>query len=182
MSEVGGPKLGLMNIGEEAKPPFAVLPDPSSLFLNSREAVRSARRRASSCSPISRFLARCRAGPARYPGGPAAGRPCRTFDRIGQALEHGMPPLSRALFEPDDVAWLTVERLLRSSHPPSCRQATAAAVARRARGPADERARDGRGGAEGRRSRRTTSPSACWSLAGLQVHFARLAALLAPTT
>ena len=25
MSEVGGPKQGLMNIGEEAKPPFAVL-------------------------------------------------------------------------------------------------------------------------------------------------------------
>ena len=33
MSEVGAPKQGLMNIGEEAKPPFAVLPDPSSLFL-----------------------------------------------------------------------------------------------------------------------------------------------------
>ena len=33
MSEVGGPKLGLMNIGEEAKPPFAVLPDPVSMFL-----------------------------------------------------------------------------------------------------------------------------------------------------
>jgi formate dehydrogenase maturation protein FdhE len=33
MSEVGGPKLGLMNIGEEAKPRFAVLPDASSLFL-----------------------------------------------------------------------------------------------------------------------------------------------------
>ena len=28
MSEVGAPKQGLMNIGEEAKPPFAVLPDP----------------------------------------------------------------------------------------------------------------------------------------------------------
>ena len=34
MSEVGAPKQGLMSIGEEAKPPFAVLPDPSSLFLN----------------------------------------------------------------------------------------------------------------------------------------------------
>jgi FdhE protein len=30
VSEVGAPKQGLMNIGEEAKPPFAALPDPSS--------------------------------------------------------------------------------------------------------------------------------------------------------
>lgn len=33
MSEIGGPKPGLMNIGEEAEPPFAVLPDPASLLL-----------------------------------------------------------------------------------------------------------------------------------------------------
>jgi hypothetical protein len=32
MSEVGGPQAGVI-LGEEAKPPFAVLPDPSCLFL-----------------------------------------------------------------------------------------------------------------------------------------------------
>jgi hypothetical protein len=39
MSEVGGAKPGLMNIGEEAKPPFAVLPDPSSAVLPSHEPI-----------------------------------------------------------------------------------------------------------------------------------------------
>ena len=34
MSEVGGPKLGLMNIGEEAKPPFAILADALSVLRN----------------------------------------------------------------------------------------------------------------------------------------------------
>ena len=32
MADVAGPKQGLMNIGEEAKPPFVILPDPASLF------------------------------------------------------------------------------------------------------------------------------------------------------
>ena len=32
MSEVIGPTQGLMNIEEEARPPFAVLPDSSALF------------------------------------------------------------------------------------------------------------------------------------------------------
>ena len=32
MSEVSGPTQGLMNIEEEARPPFAVLPDSSALF------------------------------------------------------------------------------------------------------------------------------------------------------
>jgi formate dehydrogenase maturation protein FdhE len=33
VSEIGASKQGLMNIGEEAKPPFAVLAVPTSLFL-----------------------------------------------------------------------------------------------------------------------------------------------------
>ena len=33
VSEVGAPEQGLMNIGEEAKPPFAVLPNPPTPFL-----------------------------------------------------------------------------------------------------------------------------------------------------
>ena len=32
MSEVSGPTQGLMNIEEDARPPFAVLPDSSALF------------------------------------------------------------------------------------------------------------------------------------------------------
>ena len=32
MSDTGGPKPGLLTIGEEAKPPFAILPDLSRLF------------------------------------------------------------------------------------------------------------------------------------------------------
>ena len=35
-----------------------------------------------------------------------------SFERIGQALEHGMPPISRAAFEPDDVVQMTIDHIL----------------------------------------------------------------------
>src|SRR5262245_31302516 len=110
MSEIGGPKPGLMNIGEEAKPPFAVLPDASSLFLT-RSNRFAALAPQHELAPYLEFLAAVtRAQHEIVPQLPPTALP--SFERIGQALEHGMPPVSRALFEVDDVTLATIDRLL----------------------------------------------------------------------
>ena len=83
-----------MNIGEEAKPPFAVLPDPSSLFLNRSKRL-AALAPDHELEPYLTFLAGLtRAQHDIQPDLPPATLP--SFERIGQALEHGMPPISRA--------------------------------------------------------------------------------------
>jgi FdhE protein len=110
MSEVGGPKPGLMNIGEEAKPPFAVLPDPASLFLTRAKRF-AALAPGHELGPYLGFLARLtRAQHDIQQALPAASLP--GFDRIRQALEHGMPPVARSLLEPDDTVQATLVGLL----------------------------------------------------------------------
>lgn len=137
MSEVGGPKVGLMNIGEEAKPPFAVLPDPLSIFLT-RSKRFAALAPKHELAPYLRFLARLtRIQHDVQAGLPAASLP--PFDRIGQALEHGMPPLSRALCEPDPSVEPTVERLLSQRASVELPQATALAVSAVRQAPSAQR-------------------------------------------
>src|SRR5215470_19179440 len=109
MSDSGGLKAGTI-LGEEAKPPFAVLPDPSWLFLN------RARRLATlapthELGPYLTFLAVLTGAQHEIQAGlPAPALP--PFERIGQALEHGMPPISRTVYEPDQTAVDTLEHLL----------------------------------------------------------------------
>jgi FdhE protein len=176
MSEVGGPKVGLMNIGEEAKPPFAVLPDPVSIFLN-RSKRFAALAPKHELQPYLEFLARLTRVQHDIQEGlsPASLPP---FDRIGQALEHGMPPLSRTLTEPDDLMQQTVERLLeRLEGGGPLAEATSKAVgALRAIPPAQRRAMIAA-------TLKDASPpddiaQRTLLLAGLQVHFVRMAALL----
>jgi FdhE protein len=175
MSEVGGPKLGLMNIGEEAKPPFAVLPDPASLFLNRSKRFAALAPR-HELQPYLEFLSRLtRAQHDIQDGLPAASLP--PFDRIGRALEHGMPPISRALFEPDEVIGLTIERLLRQLVEGPLPEATITTVtAMQAASPAlistmvTAALKDA--------SPPDDVAERTLVLAGLQVHFARLAALI----
>src|SRR5262245_66406983 len=108
MSDIGALKPGTI-LGEAAKPPFAVLPDPCLLFLN------RARRFAAlapnhELGPYLSFL-------SVLPGAqyaiqtdvPAPALP--HFERVGQALEHGMPPLSRTVYEPGPPAGDTLGRL-----------------------------------------------------------------------
>src|SRR5262245_10063616 len=113
MSALGGPKSAPKSgtiLGEVAKPPFAILPDPFSLF------QRRARRLAAlapgqQLEPYLRFLATVTQ--AQHDIGsnlPPAQLPAP--DYIAQALSHSMPPVSRALLEPDAVAMATIERLL----------------------------------------------------------------------
>ena len=73
MSEVGGPKQGLMNIGEEAKPPFAVLPDPS-------RSSRTARRRLAALAPKHELEPYLEVPGSRHAG--PARRSCRSCRRL----------------------------------------------------------------------------------------------------
>jgi FdhE protein len=176
MPEAGGPKRGLMNIGEEAKPPFAVLPDPPSLFLNRSKRFATLAPK-HELQPYLEFLALLtRAQHDILDVLPSASLP--PFDRIGQALEHGMPPLSRALFEPDELVELAVEQLLGRLADGQLPEATAKAVAGvRAASPVQRSAMISA-------ALKDASPpddvaQRTLVLAGLQVHFTRLAALLA---
>jgi len=109
VSDAGGLKPGTI-LGEEAKPPFAVLPDPASLFHN-RSARLTALAPGHELNPYLRFLALLtRAQHAIQTDLPPPTLP--SFERISQALAHGMPPISYALYEPDDTAMGTVVRFL----------------------------------------------------------------------
>jgi len=174
MSDVSGLRPGSI-LGEAAKPPFAVLPDPASLFLNRSKRL-AMLAPDHELAPYLNFLATLtRAQHDIQHDLPPAMLP--PFDRIGQALEHGMAPLAKAQLGPDPLIELTVERYLDrlagAEVPP---EAASAVRALRSMPPADRHrlistvlgddpvVRDVAGQA--------------LVAAALQVHFARLAALL----
>jgi FdhE protein len=110
VSEIDASKQGLMNIGEEAKPPFAVLAVPSSLFL-ARSIRLAALAPKHALEPYLKFLsALTRAQRETVPDLPDAILP--SFASIRQSLEHAMPPLARAAIAPDGVVQMTIDRLL----------------------------------------------------------------------
>lgn len=165
----------MTNIGEQAKPPFAVLPDPSALF-----SARAARFRVLASghqlAPYLEFLGQVTTAQhdiiATLPDAilPPA-------DGMAQALQHGMPPLALAQDEPDAAMLAAVEQLAARLEAAPLAQGTLAVVAAlrgdllvrgpelvaavlRDAMPADDMARH------------------VLVLAGLQVHFTRLAAKL----
>jgi FdhE protein len=174
MSQIGGPKQGLMNIGEEAKPPFAVLPDLSTLFLGRSKRL-AALVPGHELAPYLTFLAvLTKAQHDILESLPQVKPP--PFERVGQALEHGMPPISRSLVEADGVMERSVEQLLdRLAHADVPSQTAFAIEATRGLSP-DER----RGLIMAALSDAPMNDLAQCTLisAGLQVHFARLAAIL----
>ena len=99
-----------VSIGTEAKPPFAVLPDPATVF-----AKRSARFLSLSdgqiLGPYLSFLGGLVAIQHRLQDGlpPAALPPA---DALARAREFGMPPLDRNRFVPDRAYAQTEDRLL----------------------------------------------------------------------
>jgi FdhE protein len=175
MSEVGGPRPGTV-LGDVAKPVFAVLPDPASLFLGRSKRLEALAPK-HELEPYLRFLAALtRAQHEAQPELERATLP--SFERIGQALEYGMPPVSRTLFEADETALTTIERvcvrLADAKVPPQ----TAAALAAVRGATTEERrvmiaaALADTAPAEQDLARRVLV------LAGLQVHFARMASML----
>src|SRR5262249_47177999 len=99
------------------------------------------------------------------------------FERIGQALEHGMPPVSYGLFQPDAAAMAAIEQLLDRLATADVPVATAAAIANLRAASADDRRRKAREALEDAEPANDLAQRALLA-AGLQVHFSRLAARL----
>src|SRR3974390_265076 len=101
---------GLRDIGEEAKPPYAVLPDPSSLFLGRSQRLR-ALAPGHTLEPYLNFAADVtEAQHAVQASLPEPVLP--PASRIRQAQENGLPPLSRTTFEPREAEEAALSRLL----------------------------------------------------------------------
>jgi len=127
MSDAGGPKVGLMNIGEEAKPPFAVLPDPGSLFLG-RSRRLAALAPTHELRPYLEFLSRLTfAQHETHRSAPPFSMP--TYEDIERAGRHGMPPLAGALVSPDEVMTATALRFLEHLGTDAVPAQTATAIA-----------------------------------------------------
>lgn len=162
-------------IGEVAKPPFARLPDPSSLF-----AERAARFKALApghdLGAYLLFLAEL----ALVQDGIQAGLPKPSWppeDAVARAVEFGMPPLDRNRFAADAAFVETLARLLERLHGVTMTPEAAAAHLRLEA--ADEAARE----AMLRNLMSDSVPAESFAehalvAAALQVHFARLAASL----
>jgi formate dehydrogenase maturation protein FdhE len=109
MSDVIGLRSGSI-LGEAAKPPFAVLPDPAALFFHGMKRL-AALARAHDLAPYLSFLATrtCAQHDIQRDLAPATLPP---FERIGQAVEHGMAPLAKAQLGSSPVIELAVEPFL----------------------------------------------------------------------
>jgi FdhE protein len=175
MSESKAPRQDPVNIGEEALPVFAVLPDASSLF-----ATRAKRFRGVAAGhPLAAYLTFL-AGLSEAQHDiqddlPPVALP--EAEDIDQALDNGMPPLPAAGLALDDVALLTVERLLERVAALEAPSATRAALDTLRNASADIRK------AIVADALTTPAPANEMAqrvlvLAGLQVHFARLASML----
>jgi len=176
MSTVEGRNPGAI-LGEAAKPPFAVLPDPRSLFL-----LRSKRLESLAVDhplqPYLRFLAVLRrAQHDIQPHLPAAALP--SPDRIALALQHGMPPISRTGYEPDDLVDETITRLVARLADADVPTQTAAAVKVVSSASRDERRAMASGVLQDLAPADDAIAQQALIAAGLQVHFTRLVGLLA---
>src|SRR6516165_5790939 len=101
MTQVESP-YGLRNIGEEAKPPYAVLPDPSTLFLGRSQRLRAL----APGHTLESYLNFAADVTEAQHAVQAAGLPEPVLppaSRIRQAQENGLPPLSRTTFEPREA-------------------------------------------------------------------------------
>jgi FdhE protein len=175
MAESGGPKPGLTTLGEEAKPPFAVLPDPSTLFLTRSKRL-EALAPGHQLEPYLRFLSALTRAQHEILGDlPAVVLP--PPDTIRQAHEHGMPPIARAQFEPQEAALAALDKLLErvagGQHP-----AETAAAVQSLRSASLEQRRAALQDALRDAGPSTDVAQRTLVAAGLQVHFARLASQL----
>lgn len=175
MSKSDGPKTGLMDIGKEAKPPFAVLPDPPVLLLNRAKRL-EALAPGHPLEAYLRFVAKvARAQLDILQELPIAELP--PPDRIGQAFEHAMPPLARSTFQIDDTTMETIDRLIERLATASMPPATAAIVQTLKQASTVERRALVHAILNDTKAADDVAARALVA-AGLQVHFTRLAALL----
>src|SRR5215831_12791856 len=109
MTQVGAPKHDPIPIGEIAKPPFARLPDPSTLFARRSDRFRELAEGHDLHAYLLFLSALCdvqhRVQDGLPPVEPPSGEAC---DR---AREFGMPPLDRSRFTSDEACDAVFERL-----------------------------------------------------------------------
>lgn len=174
MSEIGAGKTGLMNIGEEAKPPFAILPDPSSLF-ETRSKRFAALAPGHQLEAYLAFLAQItRVQHEIQASLPPA--PLPSADAMAQALAHGMPPLAFPVLT-NDVAIASIRAFLDAVAKLTLPAQTAAAVEALRHG--GDAAIEGAVAALLGSGTAPDNPALTTLVAaGLQVHAARLAAQL----
>jgi FdhE protein len=110
MSKVGTPRHDAVPIGEVAEPPFARLPDPSTLFQARAERFQELAGR-HELAPFLRFLSGISSCQHQLQDGlPDADFP--TDEDRERAREHAMPPLDRGRFTADAAFDATLGRLL----------------------------------------------------------------------
>lgn len=165
----------MSDIGEQAKPPFAVLPDPSALFLSRAERLAQLARSGHKLGPYLDFLARLASAQHDIVATlPPLSLP--STDVIARAQQNGMPPIARGTLEPDGAMLAAVEQLaVRLRHTP-LPATTAAAVDALV----EVLPSGGRELVSGALKDLPADDMAqrALILAGLQVHFTRLAAML----
>ncbi len=169
MSETG------VQIGEVARPPVAVLPYPSSLFLNRSKRL-LALAPGHQLEAYLRFLSAVTAAQHDVQAKlPEVVLP--PVERISQAIQHGMPPLSRTTFKPDASTMTTVDRLLENlAH--TQLPAEAAAAVQTLRSMTGEQQQNTLTDALNESAPQDSVAQRALGLAGLQVQFTRMAAKL----
>ncbi|MCP8937559.1 formate dehydrogenase accessory protein FdhE [Alsobacter sp. SYSU M60028] len=176
MSSPVAPQFQPVHIGDAAEPPLAVAPDPASLF-----ARRAARFRDlvpdHPLGPYLAFLGDLAGAQAAVvadlppPSLPAA-------EQMERAYEHGMAPIARASVEVDAAMLDTLSRLFDAAAGMDMPEASAAALAGvRAASPDEMRQMIGNVLEDALPAHELAEH--VFVAAGLQVHFARLAASLA---
>jgi FdhE protein len=180
MTKGGAPRHDPIPIGEVAAPPFARLPEPEVLFERRGERLR-ALAVGHELKPYLLFLAELCAIQHRIQEGlPAADLPAP--EALARARDHGMPPLDRGRFTSDAACDAVVDRLLAAAEGMHEMPASANAALRKVR------AADAATLAVMTRSVLADSipiealAEHVFVAAALQVHFARLAALLDATS
>ena len=111
--QIGAPHHDAAPIGDIAAPPFALLPDPATLFARRAERFR-ALAAMSELGPYLLFLAQLSAAQHAIQKGLSAPQPLSDEARE-RAREFAMPPLDRAGFVIDDVFRETFRRLLEAA-------------------------------------------------------------------
>ena len=171
MSGLGTPQ-GLKGTSEET--PYAVLPDPSVLFL-----TRSQRLRAGAAEPPLKPYLEFIAGIAEAQHATQAALPAavlRDEENTQQTRDHGLPPLARATYEPGEAAEIAMRQFLEAlRHTPV--PAEAAAAIQMLAAASSDNLRQAMGAAL-KDTPAEDIAQRVLVLAGLQVQFARLAAEL----
>lgn len=173
MAQLTAPQFQPMHIGEEAKPQHAVGPRPETLF--ARRAARFAELAPGhQLEPYLNFLSALSGAQAQtLQDLPPVTMP--PSDEIERAIEYGMPPLNRTAFIADDVVLLTLDRLFdlaAAVDMPDIARAALEGV--RASDEAERRAMIASVLADSIPAEEVAEH--VFVAAGLQVHFARLAA------